>query len=425
MAIRSLPRGLLSRTAATGRVVGRLGLSGARRLVRRSLEEDAALGEALFSELDQMKGMAMKVGQILSYMDVGLPPETERRLARLQEGAEPFAFEAIRPLVEAALGAPLEALFERFDPEPVAAASVGQVHRARFDGREVAVKVRYPGVEETVAEDFARLERLGRVASLATAVDGGALVAELRERMVAECDYAMEAANQRLFGRLLAGEPLLRVPAVVDARCGDGVLTTAWHEGTGFQALLEEPHEERAAAAVTLARFPFLTLFGHGLLQADPHPGNFRFRGGGAVTALDYGCVRRFTREQVEDYRHLSRVVVCDRRADFPDAAARAGLAPAPERLDMDEMWAMMCWMYAPYRAPRFRFERGWWERIRELSRPTNPNLRHQGMPPHWVWLQPTQVGLHAVLLKLEVEAALREPFLSLLDRPLDATPPA
>ena len=111
----------------------------------------------------------------------------------------------------------------------------------------------------------------------------------------------------------------------------------------------------------------------------------------------------------------------------FADALVRAGLAPEPSRLDMHGMWRMMGWMYDPYRVERFRFERGWWERgLVNYTRPTNRNLRHQGLPPHWIWLQRAQFGLHAVLLKLEVEVALREPFLALLERPFsDATPPA
>ena len=172
-----VPRGLFDRgrrTARLGRIV--VG-AGARRLLRKDAADDRAFGAALAAELDGMKGMAMKVGQILSYLDVPIPDEAQRALARLQRGAQPLAFDAIAAVIEQELGAHVDALFTSFQRDPVAAASIGQVHRAHFAGAPVAVKVRYPGVADTFDADMGRLDALAGIASLATAVDGKALVA--------------------------------------------------------------------------------------------------------------------------------------------------------------------------------------------------------------------------------------------------------
>lgn len=415
MSRRAIPTGLLPRAAATGRLAAHLGRAAARRVVRRSEDDDRQLGEAMFSELDKLKGIAMKVGQILSYMEVGLPEHTQRRLARLQQGVEPLAFDVIERQVVAELGQPLADLFDRFDPDPVAAASIGQVHRASLEGREVAVKIRYPSVRDTLDSDFRHLHLLGRLASVGTAVDGPSLVQELHERIVEECDYSNEARNQAEFGRIFCGDPSLRIPAVVVGRCSEAVLTTEWHDGLRFEELASVSNARRNAIARTLVRFPFTSLFGHGVLHADPHPGNFLFPEVDAVVVLDFGCVKRLTARQVEDFRDLVHMVLDGRRGDVRELGARSGLTPRPDRIDFDELYAMLAWMFAPYTRPAFRFDRSWWDEGLRFTRPSNRNARHQGMPPHWLWLQRTVWGLHAVLMRLEVEVDLRDTMRSCL----------
>lgn len=417
MARDELPTGFLARTAASARVAAAVGRAGLRRLVRSSDSDDDALGERLFAELDGLKGMAMKVGQILSYLEVGLPEQTVARLARLQRGVTPLSLSAIRPVVEAELGAPLSDLFERFDPVPVAAASIGQVHRARVRATEVAVKVRYPGVRETFEADVRQLRAIASLASLATAVDGAALVAELRERLLEECDYGREMQNQALFAELLAGDGALVVPAVIADRCGPSVLTTAWHDGEPFDALRKADSIRRSAVARTLVRFPWTTLLRRGLLHADPHPGNFLFPSGDRVVVLDFGCVKAFAPDEVAAFRDLVLVLLEGRRGELARAAAALGLAPRPERLDLDELWALLSWMFAPYLTTSFRFERAWWESGLRFTRPGHPNARHLGFPPSWLWLQRTVLGLHSVLMKLDAEGD----FASIVRAELDA----
>lgn len=419
MARSLLPSGILPRAAATGRIVAQLGKAAAKRVVRRSEDDDHQLGEALFSELDQLKGVAMKVGQILSYMDVGLPDGTVDRLTKLQHGAEPLDLAVVRAALEAALGAPLDQLFERFDAEPVAAASIGQVHRARHAGAEVAVKVRYPSVRETLDGDFRQLGALGRLASLGSQVDGPALVAELHARMLEECDYAREAAWQQAFAQAFATDPEVSVPAVHLDRSAEGVLTTSWHEGERFAALFDAPAARRLAVARTLMRFSFTSLLRHGVLQADPHPGNFLFPGDGQVVALDYGCVRRFGPDTVAQFRHLSQVVLDGDRAAFPEAIRSTGQVGREDRYDDEEAWELHRWLYAPYLEPRFRFERRWWLRGLKFSQPTAKNARAMNLPPAWLWLVRMQWGLHAVLVRLHAEGDFRDSLRARLADPL------
>jgi len=407
--LKHLPHRLLPRAAATTRLAASLAKAGAKRVVRRTIEDDSELGEALFGELDKLKGMAMKVGQILSYMEVGLPEHTQRRLAKLQRGAQPLALEVIATEIEVALGAPIDELFDDFEADPVAAASIGQVHRANFEGRPVAIKVRYPHVRETMDSDFKQLRMLGKLASLGTAVDGPALVAELHERLLEECDYRAEAESQDRFSRLFADDPTIHVPGVVADRCGDSVLTTHWCDGESFQSIRDASPDRRAAIARTLIRFAFRSVLCHRLLHADPHPGNFLFVADDRVVVLDFGCTKRLEPEFVDALANLARIVIDGERDGLRDAAIRLQLVPRPEKVDFDDLWDMMRHLFAPYLHPRFTFERDWWEQGMKFTQPTNRNARHLAVPPQWLWIQRTVWGLHAVLLKLEVQGSFRD----------------
>lgn len=414
-----ITRGWGKRLTATARVA----TSAARLAVKRT-DRDGLIGDALARELDQMKGMAMKVGQILSYFDGVLPPETHAALQRLQRGAAPVKLEIMQKVIEEAFDAPLATLFTRFDPEPVAAASIGQVYRASYLGREVAVKVQYPDVRDTMVADAGRLRALSRIASLATAVDGPALVDELGERMALECDYLLEARHQRAFRAAFAHDRAVYVPEIASARTRSVVLTSEWIEGQSFYDVARDAGAaERGRIGLVLARFAFHSLFGLGTLNADPHPGNYLFPTGGPVVFLDFGCVRAFEPAFVERERALARVVVEDRRSAFRDALVATGTVPQPDRFDFDRHWALLCHQYAPYRQPRFLFTPDHVRRGMELNGPSNPNLRRLAIPPPWIWVQRLVWGLHAVLARLAAEGPFAEVFRAALDAPLVSLP--
>lgn len=414
-----LPVGLRSRARATGRIalgVGRRGLG--RLFGAGGAQADAELGAAVLAELDQLKGMAMKVGQILSYMDVGFPEEVTEALAKLQVGVTPMPRATIVAEIERSLGRPLDACFSTFEDPPIAAASIGQVHRARtLEGQAVAVKVRYPDVAETLEGDFAQLGRLGALAGAFTAVDGRALVEELHARVLEECDYRREAAWQACFREHFRGHPDLEVPEVHEALCSESVLTTTFADAATFEAFRSRagsPERDRAGAALLMLAFsPLLT---QGWLHADPHPGNVLYQCDGRIVALDFGCVRAFEPAFVARLAAFSRAVLDGDRGHFRALAVQLGLAPRPERLDFEELFAFYAWLYAPVAKPGFDFADAWWAEGQRFSRPSAKNARHQGFPPEWIWLQRVQWGLWAVLRRLGVRADLARPFRALLE---------
>ncbi len=421
-ALDGITHGWGRRAWSTGRVAASaLRLAGRRLVGRSDGGVDGRIGEALVRELDQMKGLAMKVGQILSYFDGVLPPETHAALQALQVGRRGVRFEVVAERIEAELGAGPDTLFEGFERAPVAAASIGQVHRARFEGQPVAVKVQYPAVLETFEADFGRIGKLAKLASLATAVDGPALAEELRARVVEECDYRREARWQRRFAAVWAERlpDAVRVPAVIDARSGDTVLTTAWCKGVDFYRFVEQASaERRSAAGRVLARVALESFFTLGAINADPHPGNYLFEPGegGRVELLDFGCIRRFDRGYVERERAVVRAVLAEDRAAFREAVLATGMVPRPDRFDFEQWYAMQDWQYRPYRAAGFRFDADYIREGARFNGTRDPNLRRVALPPPWIWWMRLVWGLHAVLARLGAEGDFAEVMRGALD---------
>ena len=243
-ASRNLELARLGTAAATGAAVHR-----ARRVVASEAERDeldAAFqlktAEQVTEALGNMKGALMKLGQMASYLDQGLPEPVRDALAQLQSDAPPMAGELARATAEESLGCTIEEVFAEWDDEPMASASIGQVHRAvTTDGRAVAVKVQYPGVGEAIRADLDNAGLIfGAVGMLFPGLDPGPFVAELRARLVEELDYRLEAANQRLFADAYRGHPFIHVPEVVDELSADRVLTTELAAGARFHEIVTD-----------------------------------------------------------------------------------------------------------------------------------------------------------------------------------------
>jgi predicted unusual protein kinase regulating ubiquinone biosynthesis (AarF/ABC1/UbiB family) len=263
-----------------------------------------------------MRGAAMKVGQTLSAVDLGLVPEDVRPefqeiLATLQQGAEPVSFGAIEKVVRADLGGNLSDHFSDFAEEPVAAASIGQVHRATTrDGRDVAVKVQYPGITEAIQADLKNL-RLGLklLNVIAPGIDTGAIAEEVRERIVEELDYELEAQNQRQVARVYRGHPFARVPAIVSELCRERVLVMDFVEGERLAAVRERDQEERNRVGEILVRFYVSGPLRHQLLNGDPHPGNTLALDDGTLAFLDFGFFKRMDKAEIATLIESTRAV--------------------------------------------------------------------------------------------------------------------
>src|SRR4051794_10786966 len=309
----------------------RLGGLGVRVAVNRNDPVQAA--EQLVATLGTMKGAAMKFGQVLSTVDLEALPEDRReevkaKLAELRDAAPTVPFAKLKRLIEAEAGD----AFATIDAEPLAAASIGQVHRAvTRDGREVAVKVQYPGVAEAVEADLRNLGLLlPLVRRLAPRLDAKPLLAELRERVSEELDYELEAQPQRTVMRAFRGPPFIRVPAVDTRLSTRRVLVSELVRGRGFEEVKTLGDAQRARFGETVVRFFFGLLAREGLCAGDPHPGNYLLLDDGAVCFLDFGLLRRVPAEVLAHEMALAAAVVA--RGDREDIRARARQL-APEAL--------------------------------------------------------------------------------------------
>jgi predicted unusual protein kinase regulating ubiquinone biosynthesis (AarF/ABC1/UbiB family) len=428
--LRELARGFRKRTMVTVGLASRVGLGFAKRTLFGSREaapstpvEDSAAVEAaaeLVKELGALKGLVMKLGQIASYMPGALPPAAQRVLTKLQANTTAMEYAQVKAVLREEFGQEPAALFEDLEPEPFAAASIGQVHRARHEGRPVAVKIQYPGIEEALRSDLKTAGVLGRLGSVGTALDGAGLVEELRDRVLEECDYRKEAENQRAFAALFARTPGAHVPAVVDERSGLRVLTSALDPGQSFYPFCDDaPQAARDRAGEIIFRVCFDCLFRHSIYNADPHPGNYLFAPNGDVTFLDFGCVRRFSAAMIEAGKAVARSVLADDRAGFQRCFPALGFVGNPKKFDWDHQWSMMRYLYRPFLATEpFTYTHEYVQESYALLIFDNPNRFSGKMPPEWLFLNRLQWGLNSVLAHLHATAPWGEIWRAAVESP-------
>lgn len=335
----SLPTGRIARTARVGGLVTGQGLRWAgmrtanrvrspERAATAQSERTAALVSELVEQLGQMRGAAMKVGQVLSMVEFEDLPEGDReqlqtKLAELRDDVPPVPFSKLERLMRAEFGGPLNRIFSEFDEQALAAASIGQVHRATtIDGEDVAVKVQYPGVAEAVETDLRNaLLLVPLIKRLAPGLDAKALALELRERIVEELDYELEAQNQRRIERLRRGHPFISVPRVNTELSTRRVLVSEYVEGERFEAVRRLGESQRDSYGEIVFRFYFGLLYRDRIALGDPHPGNQLLRPDGRVAFLDYGMMRDISTTRSDAERGIARAV-----RDSDPAALRAAL---------------------------------------------------------------------------------------------------
>lgn len=410
----------VARTSRAARTVALAGLGarvGAQRASTRARQvfADAARREELDTELQlrsaadvaatlgDLKGALMKLGQMASYLDEGLPAPLREALASLQADAPSMAPELASEVVRVELGASPERLFAEWDPVPIAAASIGQVHRAMtHDGQAVAVKVQYPGVAEAIEADLGTAGVLfGGLRRVFPGFDPEPLVGELRTRLVEELDYRIEARNQQDFVDAYAGHPYVQIPAVRTDLSSRRVLTSELVTGARFDEVRHWAPDERDAAGEVIFRFVFRGLYRLGMFNADPHPGNYLFHGGGRVTFLDFGLVRRFTAAELDVFGGMIRAVVLQRDpAAFRRAVERAGLlrpgAPVSDQAVSDFLSGFYDLVRedAPFTfTPEFASAT-----VRRTFDPSSPIAPYATVPASFVLIQRINLGLYAVL---------------------------
>jgi predicted unusual protein kinase regulating ubiquinone biosynthesis (AarF/ABC1/UbiB family) len=348
---KDLPTGRVARTARVGKLVTGQGArwAGTRainhvrtpeRAAEAENERTAALVNELVEQLGRMRGAAMKVGQVLSMVEFdGLAgeqqDELQRKLATLRDGIPPMPFARLEKLLRKELGGPLGTVFSDFDEYAFAAASIGQVHRAKtVAGDEVVAKIQYPGVAEAVETDLRNaMVLLPIVRRLAPGLDVKALATEMRERITEELDYELEAQNQRRIARLMRGHPFISVPRVYTDLSSRRVLVSEYVDGEGFEAVrrANEPRRDRYGEIVF--RFFFGLLYRDRIALGDPHPGNYLFRPDGRVAFLDFGLLRDVDADRVAAEGAIAMAVREQNAADLKAALVAGGYLPA-DRVD-------------------------------------------------------------------------------------------
>jgi predicted unusual protein kinase regulating ubiquinone biosynthesis (AarF/ABC1/UbiB family) len=308
--------------------------------------------------MGEMKGAVMKVGQVMSMMTGLVPPEMAAQLAALQAEAPPMAYPLVEQVFREDFGATPGRLFRRFDREPFAAASIGQVHRAELpDGTPVAVKVQYPGVREAIGHDLANVGMLISAAGMVSrGLDAGPIVEDLKAGITHELDYVREADWQERFRQLYEGHAFVGVPSVYREQSGGRVLVQEFLEGEPMRAAFGLPQAERDRIGEMVFRFVFGSIYRHGLFNGDPHPGNFLLLADGTVGFVDYGCVTEFEPGTVEGFKRIIRALLEGDIDEWRTATEDMGILKRGAPFTTAELYEHMHWFWKPILAEEMAF---------------------------------------------------------------------
>ena len=383
--------------------------AGAERSEQLSRAREMKTAQQVANELGNMKGALMKLGQMASYLDDGLPEPMRLALAQLQSNAPPMAIELVHEVLLTELGKPVSEMFVEFDDEPIAAASIGQVHRAILrtpEGeRAVAVKVQYPGVAEAIDADIRTADLLGTLLAFGfKSLNPEDMVAEIKDRLREELDYSLEAKNQQTFADFYRGHPFIHVPEVLHSYSTSRVLITELVSGSSFAEVLEWSQEERNAVGEAIFRFVFRSLYRFRAFNGDPHPGNYIFHKDGRVTFLDFGLIKHFTVEEMEMFQGMVKAAVLDHdMEEYRRIIEDAGMLQKDAPFTTQEAGDYFAHFYAPVRESH---EMTWTTEyatsiVRHTFDRTSAIAQYATVPKSFVFIQRINLGLYALLGQL------------------------
>jgi predicted unusual protein kinase regulating ubiquinone biosynthesis (AarF/ABC1/UbiB family) len=420
---RGISGGRLGRIARLSRLSARLSASWfgsrARRLFsrgdrRKQLDTASrkAAAETVAREMGQMKGAIMKLGQMMSFVSDDIPEEYRTALASLQHAAPAMDFPLLRDVAERELKMPMERAFARFETEPLASASIGQVHRATLrDGTEVVVKIQYPGVGDAIRADLANAGMLYRMmAMFYPALDPKPVVDELRDRLTEELDYTKEASSQTKFAELYADHPFIRIPRVIPSHSTSLVLTSELIAGRRFADVLADEPAAKNRWAEILYRFVFGSIIRHGVFNGDPHPGNYLFDAEGRIAFLDFGCTKWFPADMLVNWLALVRAHLSRDRDAFRARAVTLGFLKEHAPITADKLFDYFSYFYEPFETNGpFTFSRDYNARsFKMVFAPEGPfkgMSKQLNMPADFVLVNRIQWGVWSILAQLGASA--------------------
>jgi predicted unusual protein kinase regulating ubiquinone biosynthesis (AarF/ABC1/UbiB family) len=367
-------------------------------------------------ELGNMKGALMKLGQMASYLDDGLPEPLRLALSQLQSNAPPMSIDLVHQEIKRELGKSVNEMFVEFDDEPIAAASIGQVHRAILrtphGDRAVAVKVQYPGVAEAIDADLRTADLLGTLLAFGfKSLNPEDMVAEIKDRLREELDYKKEAENQQLFADFYKGHPFIHVPEVLHDYSTSRILMTELVSGSSFAELLTWPQEQRDMAGEAIFRFVFRSLYRFRAFNGDPHPGNYIFHKGGKVTFLDFGLIKHFTVDEMNMFQSMVTAAVLDNDMEtYRRVIEDAGMFQKDAPFSTEEAGDYFAHFYEPVReSKQMTWTTGYATSIvRHTFDRTSAIAQYATVPKSFVFIQRINLGLYALLGQLGASGNFR-----------------
>lgn len=367
-----------------------------------------ALGGRMVDTLGKMKGLPLKLGQIISYMDMEVPQDIRDHFRTLQQSTPPLSESQIIDIFLQDFKKLPKEMFEKWNPMAFSAASMGQVHQAQLaSGEKLAVKVQYPGLEKIIQNDLKHVDLLEKIGSLVLkGHQTGQVMDELKERFIEECDYIKERKNLDRFKKLYKDHEKIRIPKTYADLSSKHILTMEFLDGQTYSEFIQSASQkQKEQAAKTIWDFVWTSIFKHQLFSADPHPGNYVFMKNNQVGFLDFGCVKDLSDDFFKTWKNFLKALFSDNKAVMFKELNTLGIFSDIEKIDQDHFYTLMRAWYEPaYSGKTFHFNRDFVQSNWKKMTVNNPNMMLMTFPKELVFLNQVQWGLYALLGDMDVK---------------------